>query len=386
MTRVIVLYIICLLANVCMSQNISVISFRVLDTDLTANTAGTIEMDQNGETAALIKVVTIHTGFYFDGGALGIVKTVQKPSEIWVYVPRGLKKITISHPQFGLLRDYYLKIPIEAARTYEMCLDAGGVQTLKSKDELEYKNTREAANPIQRIDSLKTNYNTQRRTITVNHKSLGPVSFDMICVEGGSFLMGDRYCTVPVTLSSFYIGETEVTQELWEAVMGKNPSKFKGYKRPVEQVSWNDCKKFIVKLNALTGLCFRLPTEAEWEFAALGGNKSQGYLYSGSYSINDVLWCDENSGGQTHNVKMKGSNELGLYDMSGNVEEWIEDYWQLYYTTSDQTNPKGPSNGKTHVIRGGSWDLQDSRCYVRGSRGYDTPHYKYKDLGLRLAQ
>lgn len=114
----------------CYSQNISVSSFKILDTDLTANTAGTMETDQNGETAALIKVVTTQTGFAFDGGALGIVKTVQKPSEIWVYVPRGLKKITISHPQLGMLRDYYLTIPIEAARTYEMVLISGEVQTI----------------------------------------------------------------------------------------------------------------------------------------------------------------------------------------------------------------------------------------------------------------
>ena len=116
--------------TVCSAQSISVSSFKLLDTDLTANTAGTMETDQNGETAALIKVVTTQTGFTFDGGALGIVKTIQKPSEIWVYVPRGLKKITISHPQLGMLRDYYLNIPIEAARTYEMVLVAGEVQTI----------------------------------------------------------------------------------------------------------------------------------------------------------------------------------------------------------------------------------------------------------------
>ena len=115
---------------VCFSQSISVSSFKLLDTDLTANTAGTMELDQNGETAALIKVVTTQTGFTFDGGALGIVKTVQKPSEIWVYIPRGLKKISISHPQLGMLRDYYLNVPIEAARTYEMILVAGEVQTV----------------------------------------------------------------------------------------------------------------------------------------------------------------------------------------------------------------------------------------------------------------
>ena len=125
-----IIYSICFLANLCYAQTISVSSFKLLGTDLTANTAGTMELDQNGETAALIKVVTIQTGFTFDGGALGIVKTIQKPSEIWVYVPRGLKKITISHPQLGMLRDYYFNIPIEAARTYEMRLIIGEVKTI----------------------------------------------------------------------------------------------------------------------------------------------------------------------------------------------------------------------------------------------------------------
>jgi len=137
--RRVISFLICLFSLHCLAQTISISSFKLLDTDLTANTAGTMEQDQNGEIAALIKVVTTQTGFTFDGGSLGIVKTVQKPSEIWVYVPRGLKKITISHPQLGMLRDYYLNIPIEAARTYEMILITGEVQTVvKQSRTLQY--------------------------------------------------------------------------------------------------------------------------------------------------------------------------------------------------------------------------------------------------------
>ena len=130
MKRVYIGYLLLLCSVIINAQSLSISSFRLLDSDLTANTTGTIEKDQNGEIAAIIKVVTTQTGFTFDGGSLGIVKTIQKPSEIWVYVPRGLRKITISHPQLGMLRDYYFNIPIEAARTYEMILVSGEVQTI----------------------------------------------------------------------------------------------------------------------------------------------------------------------------------------------------------------------------------------------------------------
>ena len=213
------------------------------------------------------------------------------------------------------------------------------------------------------------------------------VSFKMIAVKGGTFQMGsdDGYNAVhQVTLSDYYIGETEVTQELWNAVMGSNPSYFYGnMQRPVETVSWNDCHTFISRLNELTGETFRLPTEAQWEYAARGGYKSKGYTYSGSNAIDDVAWHWYNSDRTTHPVKTKAPNELGIYDMSGNVWEWCSD-WYGDYSSAAQTDPTGPATGYYRVGRGGSWDNDATYCRV-AFRGNSTPTNRFSHLGLRLA-
>lgn len=220
------------------------------------------------------------------------------------------------------------------------------------------------------------------------------VSFKMVRVEGGTFTMGatseqgsdafgNERPAHQVTLSTFSIGETEVTQELWQAVMGSNPSNFKGAKRPVEQVSWEDCQNFIRELNKLTGRRFRLPTEAEWEYAARGGNKSNGYKYSGSSDIDKVAWYDVDSEGETFVVATKQPNELGLYDMSGNVWEWCQD-WYGSYSSGSQTNPIGASSGSYRVSRGGSWFSSARLCRVSDRSG-STPSSRDFDLGLRLA-
>ena len=216
------------------------------------------------------------------------------------------------------------------------------------------------------------------------------VSFKMIAVKSGTFQLGsdDWYDNEKpvhqVTLSDYYIGETEVTQELWSAVMGSNPSEFPGnMQRPVEMVSWNDCQTFISRLNELTGETFRLPTEAQWEYAARGGNKSKGYTYSGSNVIDDVAWYLDNLSSTTHPVKTKAPNELGIYDMTGNVLEWCSD-WYGSYSFAAQTDPTGPSTGSIRVNRGGSFNYDATYCSVANRISY-PPAGIYGNLGLRLA-
>lgn len=229
---------------------------------------------------------------------------------------------------------------------------------------------------------------TGNRTFNVNG-----VSFEMVEVKGGTFTMGgtseqgsDAYDfekpTHSVTLSDYYIGKFEVTQELWQAVMGNNPSYFKGNNLPVEQVSWNDVQEFIRKLNQKTGANFRLPTEAEWEYAARGGNKSNGYKYSGSNTIGNVAWYWDNSGGKTHQVGTKTPNELGIYDMSGNVWEWCQD-WYGDYSGGSQYNPTGPSSSSRRVLRGGCWGPSAGYCRV-SYRGNYYPDYGSDGYGFRL--
>ena len=235
---------------------------------------------------------------------------------------------------------------------------------------------------------------TSKRLPLITTFEVNGVSFDMIKVEGGTFTMGgtseqgdDVYDNEKpihrVTLSDYMLGKIEVTQELWQAVMGCNPSYFKGDNLPVEQVSWDDCQVFIMKLNFITGLNFRLPTEAEWEYAARGGNKSKGYKYSGSNDIGSVAWYSGNSLARTHAVAQKSTNELGLYDMSGNVWEWCSDLYGSY-SYGSLTNPKGLSKGFYRVSRGGCWFYTPKYGRV-SNRSFYAPDYRCNDLGLRLA-
>jgi formylglycine-generating enzyme required for sulfatase activity len=219
----------------------------------------------------------------------------------------------------------------------------------------------------------------------------------MIYVKGGSFTMG---CTSEqgsecrdnekpahqVTLSDFYIGKYEVTQKQWRAVMGTDPPKlrFKGCDDcPVERVSWNDIQDFIKKLNQKTGKKYRLPTEAEWEYAARGGSQNRGYKYAGSYNIGEVAWYDGNSSNKTHAVGGKKPNELGIYDMSGNVWEWCND-WYGNYSSGSQRNPQGPTSGTYRVLRGGGWNLIARFCRV-SNRSSFNPGYRGYNCGFRLA-
>ena len=221
------------------------------------------------------------------------------------------------------------------------------------------------------------------------------VSFTMIGVKGGTFSMGcskseDSYAdpdespTHLVTLDSYYIGETEVTQELWEAVMDDNPSEFQyDILLPIEFVSWEDCDRFIRRLNNITQKTFRFPTEAEWEYAARGGHKSIPTTFAGSNNISAVGWFNSNSGGMTHPVKSKSPNSLGLYDMSGNLWEWCQD-WMGSYSSEPSRNPKGPYSGSSKVLRGGAWNGGPKNCRLSNRDGRTTD-YASNRLGLRLA-
>lgn len=240
------------------------------------------------------------------------------------------------------------------------------------------------------------------------------VSFNMIFVEGGTFTMGatfeqsfpldNEFPIHEVKLSDYYIGETEVTQELWDAVTGMPLSQFAGNKQlPVESVSWEEVQVFVKMLTKKTGLKFCLPTEAQWEFAARGGCSSGGFQYAGSDNVDDVAWygaslrpeestCPDSIAlgvyvdrerAHTYPVAQKQPNELGIYDMSGNVAEWTADFYAPY-TDRKQKNPKGPSYGTQRIFRGGCWYFGEWACRVAQRQGaHEKSHYR--NLGFRLA-
>lgn len=221
------------------------------------------------------------------------------------------------------------------------------------------------------------------------------IEINMVYVEGGTFWMGasgtdteareNEYPAHQVTLSPYYICSTEVTQQLWRAVMGSLPdgSSHENVLHPVNYMSWVQCKNFINKLNEITGLTFRFLTEAEWEFAARGGNKSRGYKYSGSNNIDDVAWYNGNSSGKFHPVATKLPNELGIYDMSGNVKEWCYDGY-AGYSSNAQTNPK-VEGGSNKVLRGGGRNNTADECRVSYRSYHPQSVQANSDMGLRIA-
>ena len=272
-----------------------------------------------------------------------------------------------------------------------LTLIAGGVMIISQNDPGSCSRNKVAEEEVLASDSI---IQSEKEELAINPIIQQAID-NMVWVEGGTFTMGrtpepgsnETFGKEPahqVTLSDYYISKYEVTQELWQAVMGYNPSEFKNNpKNPVENVSWSDCQEFIAELNRLTGKTFRLPTEAEWEFAACGGNRSKGYRLSGSDNVDDVAWYFFNSEDTTHPVGQKSPNELGLYDMSGNVDEWCHD-WYGNYSSDSQTNPFGPSTGSERVNRGGCWSLYGGFC-TAWYRSSDVPTATKNSIGLRLA-
>ena len=272
--------------------------------------------------------------------------------------------------------------------------------------ELNYEEKRKLNDYISRAKNAMNN-----NTLKTTHFSDEP---EMVFVAGGTFQMGSNFSLAAkshnhllsfiasgtykeesisveineqpvhsVTLSSYYIGKYEVTQAQWQAIMGNNPSNFVGDDLPVESVSWDDIQSFLQKLNSKTKKQYRLPTIAEWEFAARGGNSSNNYTYSGSNNINDVAWYTENSSYKTHIRGGKQANELGIYDMTGNVWEWCSDWYETY-SASPVQNPTGPTEGFVREYRGGSWVFNPDYCRV-AFRGSHAPAFRNGDLGFRVA-
>lgn len=239
--------------------------------------------------------------------------------------------------------------------------------------------------------------NKKKESETANSISIpvkDGINIEMIKVEAGTFMMGaTKEVKEPYEIElpahevllteDYYIGKYEVTQALWNVVMDSKYSTNDGDLLPKNYVSWNDCQEFIEKLNKITGLKFRLPTEAEWEYAARGGKKSKRYLYSGSNNVLDVAWYDGNSSNKRHPVGTKQANELGIFDMGGNVSEWCQDLWGQYQNDS-QINPLGSSAGTKHVLRGGNYFFDIRICYL-SYRMFAESNYKDAFNGFRLA-
>ena len=292
-----------------------------------------------------------------------------------------------------IIGEHHVELRADGYDTKQETVTIREGQTTQLSGQLE--RTQTASNTPASTSSL-SNSTVQPFTVTGNGKT---VTFTMLLVKAGTFQMGskigesDEQPVHSVTLTKdYYMGETEVTQALWYAVMGQKPtsdvSQWEsedglGDNYPAYYISYTDCQQFIAKLNQMTGQQFRFPTEAEWEFAARGGNKSKGYPYAGSKTIDDVAWYHTNSNSSTHKVKTKKPNELGLYDMSGNVWEWCYD-WYGSYPSATQTDPTGPDSGSERVNRGGSWSYSDWSCRA-ANRLSSTPSGRYDTLGFRLA-
>lgn len=294
---------------------------------------------------------------------------------------------------FKVIRTDNELFDVELLGNYDLSLfdkSAGQIVTVKT-DPCYLTNGATYSLFVDKVALAEITVNPSKLSIKVNN-----VDINMIFVEGGTFTMGSslEYSNEAteaekpahkVTLSDFYIGKYEVTQEEWLAVMDRNPSFFIGDRRPVESIEWNKCHEFIEKLNILTGKRFRLPTEAEWEYAARGGNRSQGYKYAGSNNADEVAWMDNIC---THPVGQKQPNELGLFDMSGNVHEWCQDWWG-YYNDTPQINPTGAKNGNSRVCRGGCWYSHYNSGYVPNIcrstyRCSCAPDNSTNYLGIRL--
>lgn len=419
-------------------------SFKEVPGFVNINSDPNYQTDDNDLPFAVIKVRTENITdkqrreLKFGGNAGTFILLEYKDGEVWVYLTaKYAEYLKISHPDFSSI-EFTIPFDLQPKKGYEMmlvnkvsnALIGWGSLSLETKpdngatikiNDKEINQTTPFSNnmmPVGRYvitvskvgfvdvtqEVLLTEGGNEKIVIEmprdINYKAetmaikVGDISFDMVLVEGGAFTMGatkeqsglggsNEKPTHTVFLDDYYIGACEVTQELWEAVVGNNPSEFRDNNNPVENVSYNDCQKFIKKLNKISGLRFRLPTEAEWEYAARGGKKSNACRYSGSNYIESIAWYDANSKATTNPVGLKQSNEIGVFDMSGNVWEWCSDKYGIY-VSEKQNNPIGPPKGTEYVLRGGSWNHSNNSCRV-SVRLRHKANYKNNNIGLRLA-
>ena len=387
MKRILFLILSLLLSFGASAQKLAVESFSLAASDISAQTQP--RKDLNDAPCALVKVQFVGDILNVKGNV--ILPLLKEDYETWVYLTHGSRQMQVTAKNYLPLMikfaDYGVE-SVEKNRTYVLVLNQMGMSS--NPADVSTTASTVSVSPVQ-VPAVPSN-TISDDVITIPVKD--GICIEMVKVEAGTFMMGatsemknpnsNEKPVHQVTLTNdYYMGKYEVTQALWQAVMGSNPSEYKGDNLPVETVSWNDCQKFISKLNSLTGRMFRLPTEAEWEYAARGGKESRGYQYSGSSNISDVAWYDENSGSKTHPVGTKQANELGIYDMTGNVWEWCSD-WYSSYSSSSQTNPTGSDSGSARVSRGGGWNCNASYCRL-SVRFYYTPDFRLDILGLRLA-
>ena len=387
MKRILFLILSLLLSFGASAQKLAVESFSLAASDISAQTQP--RKDLNDAPCALVKVQFVGDILNVKGNV--ILPLLKEDYETWVYLTHGSRQMQVTAKNYLPLMikfaDYGVG-SVEKNRTYVLVLNQMGMSS--NPADVSTTASTVSVSPVQ-VPAVPSN-TISDDVITIPVKD--GICIEMVKVEGGTFMMGatsemknpnsNEKPVHQVTLTNdYYMGKYEVTQALWQAVMGSNPSEYKGDNLPVETVSWNDCQKFISKLNSLTGRMFRLPTEAEWEYAARGGKESRGYQYSGSSNISDVAWYDENSGSKTHPVGTKQANELGIYDMTGNVWEWCSD-WYSSYSSSSQTNPTGSDSGSSRVLRGGCRNGLARTCRLSYRIDF-TPGYRSYNLGLRLA-
>ena len=387
MKRILFLILSLLLSFGASAQKLAVESFSLAASDISAQTQP--RKDLNDAPCALVKVQFVGDILNVKGNV--ILPLLKEDYETWVYLTHGSRQMQVTAKNYLPLMlkfaDYGVE-SVEKNRTYVLVLNQMGMSS--NPADVSTTASTVSVSPVQ-VPAVPSN-TISDDVITIPVKD--GICIEMVKVEAGTFMMGatsemknpydDEKPVHQVTLTNdYYMGKYEVTQALWQVVMGKNPSYFKGDNLPVNYVRWKDCQRFISKLNSMTGRKFRLPTEAEWEYAARGGKKSRGYQYSGSSNISDVAWYDGNSGDKTHPVGTKQANELGIYDMTGNVLEWCQDWYGSYYSSS-QTNPTGATSGSRHVNRGGSWHSNVRRS--SSSCRYGVIYVdRDLDLGFRLA-